>query len=146
MNRGSLGHIMSRGTILIMEWLNIIKLRTWASIARTAIYGGVAGYFSITQAQVIEMFQVILVAAMLADYATWLFRSLMLLPNRIWHGCYDSLVNILFGFYLFQRVRFNWDLNGSLIAVAFAVFMAVLLVKIIAYSYAVMQLYDDEED
>jgi len=69
----------------------------------------------------------------LADYSTWLIRSLIDLPDELWHGMYDGVINTVFGMFMFRYVQTNSRYDGEALAAGFAAFVLVMLVKIVAY-------------
>ena len=123
----------------------MIAPRTISSVLRTAIYGAVAGLFALSNAEAGKLIDAALVGAILGDYVTWLIRSLMLLPSDIWHGCYDALFNILVGWFMFHMCRIQPTSDGETIGVAFASFMAVMLVKLLYYGVSLVTASDDDE-
>ena len=61
-----------------------IRPRTLASAFRTAIYGAACSLFALTEAQAEVFVDAVLVGAILADYLTWLIRTLLQLPSYAW--------------------------------------------------------------
>ncbi|MDD4871685.1 MAG: hypothetical protein PHR77_14095 [Kiritimatiellae bacterium] len=98
------------------------------------MYGGIAGFLSINVAETREMIDSILIGGVLADYVTWLIRSIILLPSNILHGCYDVGVNFLFGWFLASYMFSNPDLHGQVLGIAFLAFILVMGAKITYYS------------
>ena len=121
--------------------------RTLASAVRTTIYGGTAGFFAISSAETIAFIDAVAVGAVLADYTTWVIRTVAQLPRDLLHGCYDGAVNLVFGWFLFRMTGFDWSVEGESVAVAFLAFLLVAGIKITAYGLRVFEksLKDDDE-
>jgi|GEM_PF-2345894 len=116
------------------------------SVVRTVIYGGVAGFFTVKHGETWDMMDAALIGGVLADYITWLIRSVALLPVNILHGCYDSCINVLFGWYMLKYVLVDSGLQGEDMGVAFVVFLLVLAVKATHYAMELMEDDDEEND
>lgn len=123
----------------------MINPRTLSSATRTSIYGSIAGIFAVSHAEAVIIVDAILIGGMISDYSTWFFRNIISLPRNIFHGCYDSIVNILFGWYIFSIAKIKIDLDEQSIALAFISFLAVLGLKIGYYSVtSIMNAAEDE--
>jgi hypothetical protein len=70
----------------------------------------------------------------LADYLTWMIRTIVLLPTHLWHGCYDCCINLAFGWLLWRFAAPKAEMDGESIATAFLVFMLVAAVKLAYYT------------
>jgi riboflavin transporter FmnP len=112
----------------------MVPRRALASVARTTAYGSLSAVLGITDAGTAQLVDAVVVGAVVADYVTWLFRSLMLLPSYVLGGAYDACINILFGWILFRVVGLDCHLEGEGVAVAFLAFLLVTAVKITCYS------------
>ena len=117
--------------------------RTIVSAVRTAVYGGLGGILSVSNVESAQILDAIIAGAVLADYVTWMARSVIRLPNHIAHGCYDGCVNLLFAWFLFRIAHLSGSLDASFVAVAFPVFTLVMMGKIACYS---VQWIENEED
>jgi len=123
----------------------MVTSRTVESIARTILYGGVAIFLFILDAQKIEIVDAVVLGAILGDYMTWLIRSLMLLPSNIMHGCYDMVLNTAFGIFLLHFCKFKQMENPESNAVVFLTFVFVLGIKVTYYTFhGVISEFDDE--
>ena len=118
--------------------------RTLMSATRTGVYGTLAAVFSITDPHTLQILDAIILGGVLADYTTWLIRSLIDLPDELWHGVYDGVINTIFGMFMFRYMQTNSLYDGEALAGGFAMFMLVLLVKIFAYGAALIR--ETEED
>jgi hypothetical protein len=107
--------------------------RTLTSALRTTIYGAIAGFFAISGTEAIALIDAAIVGAVLADYTTWVIRTVTQLPSDLLHGCYDGAVNLVFGWFLFRMTGFDWTVEGESVAVAFLAFMLVAGIKITVY-------------
>ncbi|TAN36413.1 MAG: hypothetical protein EPN23_08570 [Verrucomicrobia bacterium] len=110
--------------------------RTLMSATRTGVYGTLAAVFSITDPHALQIVDAIVLGGVLADYATWLVRSLIDLPGDLWHGMYDGVINTIFGMFMFRYVQANSLYDGEALAAGYAAFMLVMLIKIFAYGAA----------
>ena len=123
----------------------MINPRTISSTARTSIYGGIAGIFAVSHAEAVAIVDAILIGGVIADYSTWFFRNILWLPRNIFYGCYDSLVNILFGWYVFSVMKIEIRSDEQSIALAFVSFLTVLGLKIGYYGVTgIMNASEDE--
>ena len=104
--------------------------RTLVSILRTAILGGVGAMFALSHAEATHILDAIVLGAVLADFITWLARSLMELPENILHGGYDAAVNLGFAGFYFHIAQLNTADDGTSLMAAFVAFMLVLGAKI----------------
>ena len=109
--------------------LGQLSRRTLISAARTTFYGVVATMFAINHAETAQLLDAAILGAVLADYVTWLVRSLMQLPENLLHGGYDAIINLAFACFFFQVAHFEITDDGSAVAAAFMTFMLVLGVK-----------------
>lgn len=100
---------------------------------RTTIYGTIAGFFAISSTEAIALLDAVVVGAVLADYTTWVIRTVTRLPSELLHGCYDGAVNLVFGWLLFRMTGFDWSLDGESVAVAFLAFLLVAGIKLTVY-------------
>ena len=107
--------------------------RFLASLDRTGAYGVLTAVFGVTNLETLRLLDAAVVGVVLADYVTWLVRSLALLPTYVLGGAYDACVNVLFGWILFHIVGLDYHLEGEAIAVAFIAFLAVAAVKVACY-------------
>lgn len=108
--------------------------RTIVSVIRTAVYGGMAGFFAVKNPETWQMLDAAIVGGVMADYLTWMIRSVVLLPANIIHGCYDCIINVAFGWFVWRFVVNQSAFEGSDLGAAFFAFMLVLLFKILYYS------------
>jgi len=104
--------------------------RTLVSIFRTAIYGALAAALGFTRTEFAPLLDGIILGASLADFITWLMRSLMLMPENIAHGIYDTAVNLTFACFFFRVAAFPINDDGTMVMFAFTAFMVVLGCKI----------------
>ncbi|HEY8240635.1 MAG TPA: hypothetical protein VIH35_04270 [Kiritimatiellia bacterium] len=108
--------------------------RTAASAARTGFYGVVATTLAITDAQAVALLDAIIIGIVLADFGTWLIRTMMTLPTEIFHGCYDGLVNLVFAWFFVRIEPLAPDFDNEAMAAGFMVFLLVLGLKIAYYA------------
>lgn len=120
--------------------------RTLTSALRTTIYGAVAGLFALSSTEAIALIDAVVVGAVLADYTTWVIRTVTQLPSDLLHGCYDGAVNLVFGWFLFRMTGFDWSVEGESVAVAFLAYLLVAGIKITVYGLRDFEksLKDDE--
>jgi len=104
--------------------------RTLVSIFRTAIYAGLAAALGFTRTEFAPLLDGIILGASIADFITWLLRSLMLMPENISHGIYDTAVNVAFACFFFHVAAFPINDDGTMVMFAFTSFMIVLGLKI----------------
>jgi hypothetical protein len=122
----------------------MVNPRTIMSATRTGVYGTLAAVFSITDPHTLQIMEALILGGILADYVTWLIRSLGRLPDELWHGVYDGVINTIFGMVLFRYVQTTSLFEGTALAGGFAMFVLVMLVKIIAYSVAFIRETEEE--
>lgn len=108
--------------------------RTAASAARTLVYGSVAVTLGIGEVQAGALVDAVVIAAVFADLITWTVRTVMLLPNDIYHGIYDGVVNLLFVAFLFDARSFEGSFDGDVYAFGALTFFIVVIMKAVAYS------------
>jgi hypothetical protein len=108
--------------------------RTLASALRTAVYGVVCTVFAVTEEQASLVVDSLLVGAVLADYVTWLTRSLFLLPTQLYHGAYELCLNVAVGMFLYHVADIRVNPSPDSVGLLFASFMLVLAVKLVVYS------------
>ena len=108
--------------------------RTITSATRTGLYGTLLAFFSIRDPHTLELLDAAIVGLILADYGSWLVYSLIALPDEIWHGAYDAVINTLFGMFMFRNFKPDGVFEGEAIAVGFAVCLATLMIKVIFYA------------
>lgn len=106
-----------------------------ASVVRTLVYGGI-GLFYVSSSATSESTNAILLGAVFADYSTWAFRTLFLLPGNVMRGCYEACINALFGWLVFRPTLNETTLESEALAVAFIAFLAVLGIKATYYAAA----------
>ena len=99
------------------------------SAIRTAVYGTLGAFFALNDAETLKLLDAAVLGAVLADYMTWVMRSVVVLPQYIWHGCYEGLVNLAFGWFFFRYVRFDVGTDGESLAVMFLAVMLVTGIK-----------------
>lgn len=104
--------------------------RTLVSAFRTAIYAMVATAFGLTHSEAAPLLDGIILGAILADFLTWLGRSLVQLPEHLTHGAYDTVVNVGFACFFFHMASFQITDDGTSILGAFTAFFVVLGCKI----------------
>ncbi|MCX7008950.1 MAG: hypothetical protein NTY53_17175 [Kiritimatiellaeota bacterium] len=122
----------------------MVNPRTIISATRTGVYGTLAALFSITDPHSVQILEAAILGCVLADYSTWLMHSLIALPEELWHGTYDAVINTLFGIFLFRFVDTSKVFEGEALGVGFIAFMAIMAIKVVFY--AVDYLRDFEED
>ena len=83
----------------------MLSVRTIVSGVRTLVYGGIVTVFVIRNAETRNALDAALAGGALADYLTWMIRSIVLLPTHLWHGCYDCCINLMFGWVLWRFAR-----------------------------------------
>ena len=120
--------------------------RTIMSATRTGVYGTLAAIFSITDPHTLQIMEALILGGVVADYATWLIRSLIDLPNELWHGMYDGVINTIFGMFMFRYMQTNSLFDGEALAGAFATFMLVMLIKLFAYGVSFLRESREEGD
>jgi hypothetical protein len=113
--------------------------RLLASALRTAFYGGTATVLAITRSEATQLLDAIILGIVLADFITWLIRSVMALPDHLLHGGYDALVNIAFACFFFRIASFQANDDGTSMAAAFVAFMLVLGIKVGYYGVQSIQ-------
>jgi len=116
--------------------------RAIISAIRTLAYGGIAGFLAVGGAEAREMLDAVLLGGVLADYSTWLIRSILLFPAQVLHGCYDCCVNALFGWFMWRFVLPETNLTGQAMGMAFLAFLLVLGIKVAYYGVKFLE----EED
>ena len=99
----------------------ILNPRTLVSVLRTVTYGSIAVIFAISKAEAIPLVDAVVTGAVLADYTTWLIRSVIQLPSDLLHGCYDGIVNLIFGWFFFHVIRVDSNDSSELVAVSFGI-------------------------
>jgi hypothetical protein len=99
--------------------------RTLVSALRTAIYGAVATLFGLTHNEAAPLLDGLILGAVMADFLTWLIRSVVQLPEHILHGAYDTAVNLAFACFFFHVASFQIDDDGTRIMAAFTAFFVV---------------------
>jgi hypothetical protein len=110
-----------------------INSRTTVSLARTVFYGAcVLGLFFF-DANASPLMSAAIVAAILADYVTWMTRTILLLPADLLHGCYDGVINISFAAFLFKKSSFDTHYDADALAIACFTFLLVAFAKVFAY-------------
>ncbi len=114
-----------------VDWPLMPRARTLESVVRTIAYGILAVFF--IKAGTGKMLGAILWGGALADYLTWLIRSVMLLPEDLFHGCYDGCVNLLVGWFVFRVGFTDAHLEEESLAVAFLAFLLVVAFKVAYY-------------
>jgi hypothetical protein len=114
----------------------MIAPRTVASVLRTALYGSLSACFAISDVEAVKMVDAVVVGGILADYFTWLVRSLAQLPSHVLHGCYDTCINLLFGWFLFRIAHIQVSLDESSVVFGFLTFLLVMGIKVGYYSLA----------
>lgn len=117
---------------LIQSGLILLSERTLVSLARTSVYGILAGFFAFHGST--QVLDAAILGAVLADFITWTVRSLLELPENLLHGGYDAAVNLAFASFFFRVANFEITDDGSSVAVAFMTFMLVLGVKVGYYA------------
>ncbi len=108
--------------------------RTLISALRTFLYGAVTWLFAITPAQAVPLVDGVLIGAVLADFVTWFFRALILLPTQIWHGIYNTSINLVFAWLIFNYFSPNLKLDTETYAIACVSFLLVGGLKTAFYS------------
>jgi len=110
--------------------------RTVVLVIRTSIYGSLAAYLTLSDAEAQSIVDAIVIGAVLADFITWLAMTIISLPGNLAHGCYEGVINLLFVFFLlhFGYIGDNLDLEGQPLAIAFLVFMLVMGLKAAWYA------------
>lgn len=108
--------------------------RILSSATRTGVYGTLVALFAIHDPQTLQMLDAALLGCVLADFGTWLIVSLLALPEELWHGAYDAVINTLFGIFFFRTVQPAAVFEGEAIAVGFIACLATLIVKVIYYA------------
>lgn len=104
--------------------------RTLVSVFRTAIYGTVAALFGLAHNEAAQILDGLILGAVLADFLTWLIRSVVQLPEHVTHGAYDTVVNVAFACFFFHVASFTVNDDGTSIMFAFTAFFVVLGLKI----------------
>src|SRR5262245_51083068 len=97
--------------------MNAISLteRTLVSAFRTAIYGALAAAMGFTRNEFAPLLDGIVLGGALADFITWLLRSLVLMPENVSHGIYDTVVNVAFGCFFFRVAAFPINDDGTMV-------------------------------
>ena len=113
------------------------------------MYGGIGVFFTVKNPETKDMLEAAFVGGMLADYLTWLIRSIAMFPSYVWHGCYDMCVNVIFGWFLFCHTNVAVNINDpSYLCVEFTALLLVAAIKISFYSlkYVAATVDDDDDD
>jgi hypothetical protein len=118
--------------------------RTIISVIRTAVYGTIAGVFAISSADAMQVVDAAVIGGVLADYATWLVRSMVTLPVNLAHGCYEACINVAFGIFLFYFAHINIDYDAQSAAIGFLTFLAVGGLKVTYYMMALVESVERE--
>jgi len=108
--------------------------RILSSATRTGVYGTLVALLAIHDPYTLQLLDAALLGCMLADYGTWLIFSLVALPDELWHGAYDAVINTLFGLFFFRTVQPGVVFAGEAIALGFVACLGTLIVKIIYYA------------
>lgn len=106
----------------------MLRARTLASIVRTVVSTSLA--LLLFKARLGKGLEAALWGGVLADYATWLIRSLMLLPRDRYHGRYDAALNVLVGWMIFRFSFADATLDAEALGVAFGAFALVGVLKL----------------
>ena len=122
----------------------MVNPRTIMSATRTGAYGTLAALFSITDPHALQMLEAAILGCVLADYGTWLIYSLIALPEELWHGAYDAVINTLFGMFLFRYVDTSKVFESEAMAVGIAACQLMLFNKTVFYAGDYLR--DLEED
>ena len=122
----------------------MVSPRTISSATRTGLYGAVAALFSITDPHSLELLDAAIFGCILGDYGTWLIYNLISLPEELWHGAYDAVINTLFGMFVFRYVDTSVVFQGEAMAVGFAACLSMMVIKVIFYASDYLR--DLEED
>lgn len=104
--------------------------RTLISAFRTAIYTVVATALGLTHMEAAPLLDGLILGVVLADFLTWLVRSVVQLPEHLMHGAYDTVVNLGFACFFFHVASFQITDDGTSIMGAFMAFFVVLGLKI----------------
>ncbi len=112
-----------------------MQTRTLASIIRTLCYGGSAGALVLGDPHTLESLKALLLGALAADYITWAVGVVVNMPEKLLHGSYDLLVNLLFVYFLYFLLERRTGvvlppLEGEPLAMAALAFGAVAVGKI----------------
>jgi len=108
--------------------------RILGSATRTGVYGTLVALFAIRNPQTLQMLDAALLGCVLADFGTWLIVSLLALPEELWHGAYDAVLNTLVGIFFFRTIQPTTLFEGEAIAIGFVACLATLIVKVIYYA------------
>lgn len=98
----------------------MIKSHIIVSVTRTDLYGTKAAPFAISESLTRHMLEPTVLRCVHAVYASWLIYSLPTLPEEIWHGTCETIVNTLFGVFMFRCLDSGTVFEGEVIAVGFA--------------------------
>jgi len=104
--------------------------RTIVSLVRTVFYGLLAVLLAKGRADIAHALSAAVLGGVLADYITWVARTLIELPANVMHGVYDTGVNLVFAGWFFHFADFRIQDDGTSLACAFVVFMLVLGSKV----------------
>lgn len=119
--------------------LPLARVRTLLAAMRTMIYGGLAALVGLTDIETIQVLEAAVLGAVMADYVTWLVRSLLRLPGEIGSACYEAAVNIVFAWFLIRTVDFQFDPSGQTSVAAFLSFLLMTVIKMAFYGAQYVQ-------
>ncbi len=112
----------------------MVNPRTIISAARTGVYGLLAAVFSIHDPHTLQVLDAAILGCVLADYGTWLIFSLLAMPEELWHGAYEGVINTLFGMFLFRNLQPDTLFAGDAMAAGFGACLVTLLIKVMFYA------------
>jgi hypothetical protein len=113
----------------------LVPRRSLASVVRTIFYGSTAGAVAGAMPESVSAGEAFLLGALMMDFFTWVFWTLLHLPGRLWMGCYDTLLAIAFASVLYHHVPDTATWEGEVLATGFAGCMFGLFIKMIYYGY-----------
>ena len=120
--------------------------RTVHSILRTVAYAGLAIGLALWRGEIKGNLDAVLAGAILGDYVTWLIWSILELPEHLFHGCYDTAVNLVFGLLIFRlgNLHLTADVTGELMATTFLTCLLVGGIK--SFCLGMVYIEDEIED
>lgn len=128
-----------------LAYLRFLRPGLLQAAARTVIYAVLCAFLGGEKEYLKPLIEASLVGGILADYLTWFLRSLVRLPGHVLEGCYETAINVVFGWYLLRHANLNLPADIESFSVAFLSFLFVAGVKTIYYAAESFASTDEQE-